>query len=205
MSRTWKYLLWMATGLGLAGCGGAEAPKPEVSAAAEAAKKAALDKPEVAVFQFLEAVRTGNDSQAAFMLTPMARKKTSEMNLAVSPPGSKTANFKVGQVEYVTEDGAHVASTWSDVDESGERQSDEIIWMLRHETEGWRIAGMATKLFEDSPPLYLNFEDPEDMVRKQQLAAEEIARRMKAEVPSVTNSADAKGQPASPDSATKRR
>jgi hypothetical protein len=49
--------------------------------------------------------------------------------------------------------------------------------MVRREADGWRIAGMATRVFEDQPPLYLNFEDPEDMLRKQQLVAQEIERR----------------------------
>jgi hypothetical protein len=132
----------------------------------------AEDTPDKAVFDFLEAVRTGNDKQAELMLTPMAREKTSEMQMVVAPPGSPTARFKVKGVEYVTpeKDGAHVLSTWTDVaDDQGHTRSDDIIWVLRHETIGWRIAGMVTKVYPDQPPLILNFEDPEDMMRKQQL------------------------------------
>jgi hypothetical protein len=70
-----------------------------------------------------------------------------------------------------------VATTWSDVNGEGERHSDAILWVLRHETEGWRIAGMATKIFEDELPIILNFEDPQDMLRKQKLAEEEANRR----------------------------
>jgi hypothetical protein len=135
----------------------------------------AQDTPDQAVFDFLEAVRTGNDQQAAAMLTPAARQKTAEMQMVVAPPGSPTARFKVGQVEYVTpdKDGAHVWCTWTDVvDAEGHTRSDDIIWVLRHETEGWRIAGMVTKIYADQPPLILNFEDPEDMLRKQQLLHE---------------------------------
>ena len=193
MPRSWKCVLWLVTGWGLVGCGGAETAQPEAKTTEQAAAaKQSADKPELTVVEFLEAVRVGNDSQAAFLLTPLARQKTKEMNLAVAAPVlSKTAKFAVGQIEMVGEDGAHVSSTWSDVNESGEREADEIVWMLRHETEGWRIAGMATKLFEDAPPLYLNFEDPEDMLRKQQLAAQEIARRMKADAPPVEAVPDA--------------
>jgi len=36
---------------------------------------------------------------------------------------------------------------------------------------------MAMRIFPDLPPLLLNFEDPEDMLAKQQLVAEEITRR----------------------------
>jgi hypothetical protein len=128
--------------------------------------------PDQAVFDFLEAVRTGNDKKVEEMLTPIARQKTTEMQMVVAPPGSATAKFQVKGVEYVTpeKDGAHVLSTWTDVsDEQGHTRSDDIIWVLRRETEGWRIAGMVTKVFPDQPPLILNFEDPEDMLRKQQL------------------------------------
>jgi hypothetical protein len=140
--------------------------------AASSSLTATQDTPDKAVFDFLEAVRTGNDKQAEVMLTPVARQKTTEMQMVVAPPGSPTARFKVKGVEYVTpeKDGAHVLSTWTDVtDDQGHTRSDDIIWVLRHETEGWRIAGMVTKVYADQPPLILNFEDPEDMMRKQQL------------------------------------
>lgn len=66
--------------------------------------------PDKAVEKFLSAVRSGNEEQAAAMLTPITRQKTSEMNMNL-PAASETAKFKVGEVEMVAEDGAHVA--WS--------------------------------------------------------------------------------------------
>jgi hypothetical protein len=133
------------------------------------------DTPDRAVFNFLEAVRTGNEKQTAAMLTPTALQKTSEMQMDVAPPSSPTAKFTVGRVKYVTpnKDGAYVSSTWTDVvDSEGHTRSDDIVWVLRHEAEGWRIAGMVTTIYPDQPPLVLNFEDPEDMLRKQQLLHE---------------------------------
>jgi hypothetical protein len=136
--------------------------------------------PAEAVTNFLEAVRRGDDGQAEALLSELARKKTREMDLAVAPPGSPTAKFAVGGTDFPykgTTEIAHVTSSWSDVDSSGDELTDEIVWILRNENSGWRIAGMATKLFEDQPPLILNFEDPEDMVRKQKSAEAEIRRR----------------------------
>jgi hypothetical protein len=130
------------------------------------------DAPDKAVYSFLEAVRTGNDQQAAKMLTPMALQKTSEMQMEVAPTSSPTAKFNVGQTVYreANSDGAYVDSTWTDkIDDEGHTRTDAITWVLRRETEGWRIAGMVTKVFPDRPPLILNFEDPEDMMRKQEL------------------------------------
>jgi len=167
--------LWLAVlagvTCGLCGCGGtAGSPEPQAS----------FPPPDQAVFTFLEAVRVGNDTEASNMLTPVAREKTQAMQLVVAPPGSDTASFEVLETELVAEDAAHVASKWTDLDDEGKPHTDDILWILRLEENGWRIAGMGTKLFEDEPPLYLNFEDPEDMLRKQKLAEEEIMRRAEA-------------------------
>lgn len=162
------------------GCGGGSSPAgsdASPDAGSTAVAKRDPGKPEKAVHEFLEAVRTGDDAKAALMLTPLARTKTAEHDLAVAPPGSGTASFTVGDVEYVAKDGAHVASQWSDIGEDGQTRTDAVVWMVRMENEGWRIAGMAQKVFPNEPPLFLNFEDPEDMLRKQEQLAVEIERR----------------------------
>jgi hypothetical protein len=97
----------------------------------------------------------------------------------IQPPGSPTATFEVTQTEILGDqkDGAHVLSTWSDTDANGQQTSHEIVWILRRETAGWAIAGFATRVFEDQPPLILNFEDPLDLQRKRDLVDAEITRR----------------------------
>jgi hypothetical protein len=151
-----------------------EAQEQEPSAAAVPEDAAQV------VRDFLEAIKTGDETKSNDLLTPLARQKTGEMDMAVAPMGSESASFTVGDVELPEEGGgemAHVASTWTDVDDDGQPRTDEILWVLRHEEQGWRIAGMATKVFQDAPPLLLNFEDPADMRRKQQLAEAEMERR----------------------------
>jgi hypothetical protein len=134
--------------------------------------------PDVTLREFLEAVRTGDDAKAEQLLTVVAREETRKHDLSVAPPGSETAKFEVGKVEYIAaNEVAHVESTWTDIGEDGQPQSDMIIWMLRRDPAGWRIAGMATKIFKDELPLLLDFEDPEDMIRKQRLAETEMRRR----------------------------
>jgi hypothetical protein len=136
------------------------------------------DGPDAAIFEFLEAVRTGNDEKAAMMLTSTAREKTAQLNMEVAPPGSDTATFEVGEVKYLPGHRAQVACTWSDLDaNSKERRTDEILWIVRHEPEGWRIGGVAATIFQGEPPLLLNFEDPEEMFKKQQWIQQEIRRR----------------------------
>ena len=154
--------------------------RPEPVAAGGNAAPAASQKadgPDRAVFDFLEAVRTGNDDKAAKMLTPLARQKVAEQHLVVAPQGTDTARFEVGAVQLLPPDGARVTVKWSDLDESGKRRTDEVMWMLRRVDEGWRVAGVAAPVFEGEPPLLLNFEDPADMIEKQKMVREEVKRR----------------------------
>jgi len=146
---------------------------------------ARLDGPAAAVFEFLEAVRTGNDAKATQMLSTVAREKTAALNRSVRPSASDTARFQIGKVEYRAEDLAAVHCTWTDLDEKGEGgepQTDEAVWMARREPQGWRIAGAAFTVFPGEPPLLLNFEEPEEMLQKQQWVRDEIRRRQQAEL-----------------------
>lgn len=200
--RTSSLGIWTAILLGaITGCSktddaAATASKPTKSAGQDAAKAPAADSagPVEAVATFLEAVKNGQDAKANGMLTKLALQETAKMNMVVAPPGSETASFEVGEVELLSEGdevGAQVASKWTDLGDDGLPHTDEIIWMLRKEPEGWRIAGMATTVFPGEPPLLLDFENPQDMQRKQQLAEEEMQRRMRAELSSAdSNSAD---------------
>lgn len=139
--------------------------------------------PAEAVNQFLEAVRTGNDDVATKMFTPVARQKASELGIQVAPRGSDTARFEVGRVEILDGDRAQVASKWSDLNKNGQTRTDEITWMLRRETEGWRVAGMAAVVFEGEPPLLLDFEQPEETMKRLDMLREEVQRRMAKDNP----------------------
>jgi hypothetical protein len=191
--RKYGWTVWAALFFGtVAGCGSSGAT--DGAAGDSAASKNATQTnaaeadgagPAEAVAVFLEAVKNGEDDKANSMLTKLALEETAKMNMVVAPPGSESATFEVGEVELLSEgdeQGAHVASKWTDLGDDGQPHTDDIVWMLRKEPEGWRIAGMATTVFEGEPPLLLNFEDPKDMQRKQQLAEEELQRRMRAEL-----------------------
>jgi len=165
------------------GCG-KTTPSNESAATSSTAKssKAAncptkLAPPAATLYQFLEAVQTGDDKIASTLLTQAAREKAAALNRNITPSASDTATFSVGEVEYVSHDGARVASTWTDLDDDGQPRTDQAIWVLRNETDGWRIAGVAAVIFPNEPPLLLNFEDPEDLTRKQQWVREEMRRR----------------------------
>lgn len=189
MRCRWWMVLVAILPVGAMGCGssGGAAEGPPGDTAAEGATQtpgscdnatasAALTGPAAAVFDFLEAVRTGNDRKAAEMLTTTARTKTAEMNMQVAPAGSDTASFEVGEVKYLPEGRASVVCKWSDRDDKGQTHTEEVTWVLREEKEGWRVGGMVATIAGMSPT-FLNFEDPQDMLRQQQLLQEEMRRR----------------------------
>lgn len=144
-----------------------------------AAGTAGSEPAKAAVVKFLDAMKRGDEAGARDLLTSVARTKTEQMGISLAPPVADTATYTVRDCEMVGEndDLAHVATTWSDKDEAGEPTSESIIWAVRLDPEGWRVVGMAMKIFEDMPPLLLNFEDPEDMLAKQEMVAKELTRR----------------------------
>lgn len=130
--------------------------------------------PDAAIVTFLNAVRDGRHEDASVMLTKKARIEMENAGMHVQPPGSPDAQFNIVEVRAMPEEkGAHVDSTWVD-----SQRTYDITWILRQQDNTWRVAGMATTLFEGQAPLILNFEDPNEMKANVQAAEDEIARRM---------------------------
>jgi len=119
------------------------------------------------VYDFLEAVRNGDTEQASAQLTPLALQRTREMDLNFSPPGSKTARFRVGAIEMIDTDKAVVESVWTDVDADGQPNDEKITWALKLSESRWRISGMAAELGPDQPPVVMDFENPGQLIAPQ--------------------------------------
>jgi len=176
--RNRGVLLSAVLAIGVMGCGGSnDSGEDPPGAGDDQGAAARMSEPAAAVHAFLEAVRTGNDPKAAEMLTATARQRTAQRNLTVSPPGSDTARFEVGRVEFLEKGAARVVSHWTDLDHTGQPRTDQMVWMVRREPEGWRIVGVAATVLEGEPPLILDFENPDEMLRKQQMLAAEVQRR----------------------------
>ncbi len=181
--RHWS--LWVASfvagcltvvALTITGCSASSGPAASSSVVAtEPAKQA--------VVTFLEAIKRGDNDAASGMLSKVAKAKTEDLGMMVAPPVKPTATYSVSECEVVggADDLVHVATTWTDTDDEGFKSSENVVWVVRLDPEGWRVVGMALKVFPDMPPLLLNFEDPEDMVAKQEAVAEELQRRAAAE------------------------
>lgn len=131
-------------------------------------------KPDAVVAAFLDALRDGDDEVAEALLTTIARRETREHDLSVQTPGAPSARYEIGEVKRV-QGGVHVNSSWSELDESGEEFVYDIVWVLRQESIGWRVAGMATAVNPAKPPVYLNFEDVPDLLQKWRQADAELA------------------------------
>jgi hypothetical protein len=179
------------------GCGGGAPPAatPPTSTAtaqnntAPAAQSAvASSNPDEIVKEFLTALRTGDRDVAERLLTQIARDETAKHDLTVQPPGSPEIEFEIGITELVGEpaEEAHVQSTWREPDSDGGKVDFEIIWVLRKQSDGWRIAGMATQLVPEQDPIFLNFEDPSDMLAKWAEADELSRESAEPAAPAVT-------------------
>ena len=132
--------------------------------------------PDVVVTTFLDSLRAGDDATAEALLTERARIETENANLKVEPPGTPMAQYQVGTVQYVSEnrDGAHVASIWRDTYADGSTEQYNVTWVLRRQEDGWRIVGLATQPQPGATEIFLNFENPLDMMQKVEQANAEI-------------------------------
>jgi hypothetical protein len=172
------WMLWVVLLTATLGCGGGDSAD-SADASTKLSNAVAAATPTEAIGKFMAAFKEGDDATAESLLTEKARQEADRTQKAISPPGSKTMRFTVGAVEYVSEakDAAHVACQILDFDPEGEESKYDVIWFLRHEDAGWRVAGVAMKVFEDELPVLYNFEDQDDMDRKMQLVEQEMIRR----------------------------
>jgi len=175
--RTRVYSFWAACLL--TGCGLAALALTGCSGSATAVATPGTEPAKATVTAFLEAIKRGDDPGAQAMLTKVARAKTQELGISVAPPVTSTATYSIRECEVIpgTDDLVHVGTTWTDTDPDGFTTTENVVWAVRLDPEGWRVAGMATRIFDDMPPLLLNFEDPEDMIAKQELVAKELQKR----------------------------
>ena len=139
-------------------------------------KQVAVDAtPDQVVSVFLEAMRAADGVSVETLLTTQAREETKRANMPVEPVAAPHAQFQVAAPQYLpmNPNGAHVQAQWAESD-GMTTYTHTVIWVLRRQAEGWRIAGFAIELVPGQGPQFLNFEDPADMLKKQQEAVAAI-------------------------------
>lgn len=181
--------LWFAA-MSVLGCGGGgDAPKEEKKAGDKAAAAQPEEKsleispdstPDQVVVGLIEAMKSGDKDSKEALLTTKAREETAKHNMPVHTMAMPNTQYQVGKPKYLERNpnGAHVSSILTEKFEDGSTQDHQIVWVLRREPEiGWRIAGMAVELLPGTPLQYLNFEDPLDMQKKMDEAAEALVQQ----------------------------
>jgi hypothetical protein len=181
--RTLAIGIALVLTVGFAGCSSkgqteGQAASPQAPAAANGAATAAAPasqpiavpanaSPDQVVTVFLNALRSGDSPTTESLLTTKAREELAKHMLSVDVQSAPNSTYQVRPAEGVAGDpqGAHVSSVWTEKFDDGE-ETYEIVWALRRQNEGWRVAGMAMQLLAGQSMQFLNFEDPEDMLKK---------------------------------------
>ena len=204
-----KGTSWVITGCAIAfsGCSkvpdeshftsqllGGDASTPANSSPAKSSKRPAksagshdfsdLKSPQDVVNRFLDAARNREQDVVEQLLTQAARTEAKRAELTIEPPGTPAMVYEVAQAEYPTEDSkiAYVKVKWTETDDK-DAEVSEILWILRKESVGWRVAGMSVPQDDDERPYTLSFEKPADML--------EIKRHVQLEPETPANQFDA--------------
>jgi len=169
-------------GLGLLGC---TKSKPTTAAGAAAQTTAgaagqpvpqpihvpASATPEQVMTVFLQAWRTGDSPTMDSLLTTKAREELTRHDVHVDPLSSPNAVYEVEPARLLPNDPnlAHVNSKWTEQmqNEQGQpvQESYGIVWALRRQANGWRVAGMQMELIPGQLQ-HVDFEDPAAMLQK---------------------------------------
>ena len=149
--------------------------------------------PEQVVTVFLNALRSGDSATTESLLTVTARTELPKHQLSVdvqSSPNSRLPGATGGHSAGKPERRAR-QQYWTEKFADGNSEPYEIVWVLRRQQEGWRLAGMAMQLIPGQQAQYLDFENPADMLRKKD---EAIATLQAMQAPAA-ETASAAGQP----------
>lgn len=125
--------------------------------------------PNEVVALFFDSMRRGDEVQTSALLTAKAREELAKSDLVIQPPGSPTATYQVGRVSFLDEekDAAYVESILNEpTGEGAATKPWEIVWAVRLEPEGWRIAGFAVEISESEAPIVVDFENGADTKAK---------------------------------------
>ncbi|MDR1270490.1 MAG: hypothetical protein LBK82_13290 [Planctomycetaceae bacterium] len=168
---SWRFLGMCVVGISLllGGCGGENIlpsqPVANVSTA-ETVTTPDTGLPEISdtraiVSRFMTAMLHGENQTIRTLLTPAARQKGEEMGIFFTPQTTHTASFTIDQTIPQGENCVYVYTTLTDLNEKGENESVEIVWIVTKKEEGWRVSGAAAALFDGQDKTLLDFEDPE--------------------------------------------
>ncbi len=132
--------------------------------------------PQEAVRTFLDATCEGNRFTAELMFSEKTRQILSESGMRVAPQKIASGQYTLGRPRFNASDSrlAQVpcdflcdTATVDALTGSPEKITMKMDWLVRHESPGWRIYGMATQA--ENEKIILNFEEmPRVAMQKEQ-------------------------------------
>jgi hypothetical protein len=125
--------------------------------------------PAEVVALFFDSMRRGDEVQTSALLTTKAREELAKSELVIQPPGSPAATYQIGRTSFLdnAKDAAYVESILNEPTGNGtETKPWEIVWAVRLESDGWRIAGFAVEISESESPVVVDFENGADTKAK---------------------------------------
>ncbi len=127
--------------------------------------------PEDVCREFLSALQREDRDTARQLLTTVAQVETTRAHLELDAPGDAQTEFSVMQARYATLEQmvAEVDCLFHRNDYRGE--SVKLTWMMRRQTNGWKIYGMLIDMGSGQLDL-LSFENAIDLARIQQSVTE---------------------------------
>lgn len=160
MSRILLLCVVLGTVAATVGCGASSEPSRASVGTAAAVPNDPVGR---TVYNFLDAVRTGNTEVSSALLTPLALERIIENEMSFAPPASEMARFQVGKIELFETDRAAVDTIWTDVDADGAPTEEPMTWALKLTNGQWRISGLIAYMGPDQPPIMLDFENPDQL------------------------------------------
>lgn len=165
MARRITAFFALTMGLLNIGCGAPTADSSgkipaEQADQVESPQAVAVDSPGQAVSLFLEALRDSDEARTVNLMTSQARKAVdSSDRVSFGLQDTQGIEFQIGETRYLPgkKKRAHVDVCWDRTD---------VVFALREQESGWRIAGFAAPLIPNGRLEYLNFEDPTEMLAK---------------------------------------
>ncbi len=125
-----------------------------------AGSQTVITPPAEVVAQFLDCLRRGDEVTTEQLLTKLAREEVAKHDLEVAPPGSPSATFQIGETREVENGRALVESMWTEPSTDGKDPTKTgVVFDVRLEAGGWRLAGMVIDMGADSEAIIVDFEN----------------------------------------------
>jgi len=121
-------------------------------------------EPEMVCREFLAALERSDQRRANRFLTNIAQIETARANLVLETPGQPGAQFKVLPVRYATS-ARNIAQVDCLLNQPNSETAVRLTWMMRRQSDGWKISGMGIQVHEDGTIDLLSFESSRDLAR----------------------------------------